>query len=216
MKILLIDDHLSFCEGLRAAMMASRPDYEVDYQADAKWTPQSFLKKTHYDLFLMDLMMPGMGGVELIRFLNSHSHQTPVMALSSVEDPSVILQVLGLGAMGYLQKSYSVFQILGAIDDCQRGNIHVPAFLSSELPTDAVRHNRENAAQHALLTPRQLEILSLLDNGLSNQEIADYLFISKATVKTHINQMFKTLQVNNRVNCLRSARRVGLLSYQAL
>lgn len=60
------------------------------------------------------------------------------------------------------------------------------------------------------LTRRQIEIMSLMDKGLSNQEIADILYISKATVKTHINQLFKTFQVNNRINCLRAAQKAGL------
>jgi DNA-binding NarL/FixJ family response regulator len=196
-------------------MLAARPAYDIDYEADAKWVHQSILAKTEYDLFLTDLMMPGMGGVELIRFLNSNNHQTPIMALSSVEDPAVVTQVLELGVMGYLPKSYSVFQILDAIDDCLQGNIHVPGFLSASLQASPVEPQNKSAAPHALLTPREVEILSLMDKGLSNQEIADYLFISKATVKTHVNHMFKTLKVNNRVNCLRAARHAGLLSYQA-
>ena len=193
-------------------MMAARPDYQIEYEADAKWVPQSILGKTEYDLFLMDLMMPGIGGVELIRFLNSHGHQTPIIVLSSVEDTAVITQVLELGVMGYLPKSYSVYQIVDAIETCQQGNIHVPAFLSASLQTGSAQRFKNNAAQDWPLTPRQIEILSLLDKGMSNQQIADYLYISKATVKTHVNQMFKTLQVNNRVSCLRSARNVGLLS----
>lgn len=213
MKILLIDDHQSFCEGLQAAMLAARPEYEIDFEAEANWVPQSILGKTQYDLFLMDLMMPGMGGVELIRFLNANQHQTPVVVLSSVEDPAILTQVLDLGIMGYLPKSYSVYKILDAIDECQQGIVHVPVFLSASL-ANAVNHPRDNSGPDALLTPRQIEILSLMDKGLSNQEIADYLYISKATVKTHVNQMFKALNANNRVNCLRLARQAGLLMHQ--
>lgn len=213
MRILLVDDHVSFCEGLRAAMLAARPDYRVDYESDPDWLPRSTLEKSEYDLILMDLMMPGMGGVELIRFLNANQHQVPIIALSSVEDKAVVSQVLELGVMGYLPKSYSVYQILNAIDDCEQGNIHVPSFLAGYVPNTTGRQSAENSPRGALLTPRQLEILELLDKGLSNQEIADQLFISKATVKTHVNQMFKSLGVNNRVNCLRAARQAGLLSY---
>lgn len=213
MRILLVDDHVSFCEGLRAAMLAARPDYRIDYEADPDWLPRSTLEKSEYDLILMDLMMPGMGGVELIRFLNANQHQVPIIALSSVEDKAVVSQVLELGVMGYLPKSYSVYQILDAIDDCEQGNIHVPSFLAGYVPNTTGRQSAENSPRGALLTPRQLEILELLDKGLSNQEIADQLFISKATVKTHVNQMFKSLSVNNRVNCLRAARQAGLLSY---
>ena len=212
MRLLLIDDHLSFCEGLKAALLSARPDYQVDYEADANWVPQSILGKTQYDLFIMDLMMPGMGGMELIRFLNANHHQTPIVVLSSVEDPVILSQLLDLGVMGYLPKSYSVFQILDAIDECCQGRVHVPAFLAAGLSNGGCQGvNRANRA--SVLTPRQLEILSLLDKGLSNQGIADYLFISKATVKTHINQLFKALEAKNRVNCLRQARQLGFLPH---
>jgi len=213
LRILLIDDHVSFCEGLRAAMLAARPDYHIDYESDPDWLPSSTLEKSEYDLILMDLMMPGMGGVELIRFLNENQHQVPIIALSSVEDQAIVSQVLGLGVMGYLPKSYSVYQILDAIDDCEQGNIHVPSFLAGYAPDSTGGKTAENSPSGALLTPRQIEILGLMDGGLSNQEIANQLFISKATVKTHVNQMFKALKVNNRVNCLRTARQAGLLSY---
>jgi len=212
LRILLVDDHLSFCEGLRAAMQAARPDYQVDFESDPDWLPCSTLEKSEYDLILMDLMMPGMGGVELIRFLNANQHQVPIIALSSVEDQAIVSQVLGLGVMGYLPKSYSVYQILDAIDDCEQGNIHVPTFLAGYFLDNARGHSGETSPRGTLLTPRQIEILDLMDRGLSNQAIADQLFISKATVKTHVNQMFKTLKVNNRVNCLRTARQAGMLS----
>ena len=116
MKILLIDDHISFCEGLIAALGTIREDYRVDFESDSELIPQSLLGRTDYDLFIMDLMMPGLGGVELIRYLNKSRSQTPVMVMSSVEDTDVINQLFKLGIIGYLPKSYSVYQIVDAIE----------------------------------------------------------------------------------------------------
>ena len=90
---------------------------------------------------------------------------------------------------------------------CCEGNIHIPPFLSDT--EDGI----VGAELHAGLevTKRQIEILSLMDEGHSNQEIAEKLFISRSTVKTHVNHLFKVFTVNNRINCLRAAKKAGVL-----
>ncbi len=173
--------------------------------------PESLLGKTDYDLFILDLMMPGLGGVELIKYLNRNKNLTPVMVMSSVEDPAVIKQVFQLGIVGFLPKSYSVYEIVAAIESCREGNVHVPGLVSASLTMEQnLQITQEPKDVKVRLTKRQLEIMSLMERGLSNQEIADNLFISKATVKTHINKLFKLFDVNNRVSCLRAARDSGL------
>ena len=215
MKILLIDDHPSFCEGLKAALAALHEDYEVDFETGSELLPQRLVGRTDYDLYIMDITMPGMGGVELLRYLNASRNPIPVMILSSVEDPLVLRQVYDLGIIGFLPKSYSVYQIIDAIEECREGNIHVPAWLAavlevaSALPSDAPAEELPEGGELPLegsLTRRQLEIISLMDQGLSNQEIADVLCLSKATVKTHINKLFRFFNVSNRINCLRAAK----------
>lgn len=206
MRILIIDDHMSFCEGLKAALEAAGDAVHVDFEADSHWIPHAVLQKTDYDLLMIDIMMPGIGGLELLRYLNANQHPTPVVVLSSVEDPLIVRQAFDLGAVGYLPKSYSVYQILDAIDDCRQGHIHVP----NALPVSQ-GVAEEKYAPPALLerfSRRQLEIISLMEQGFSNQQIADQLFISKATVKTHVNHLFKALDVNNRINCLRAIEKL--------
>ena len=123
MKILLVDDHISFCEGLIAALGTIREDYLIDCLSDSQQAPHLLLGDTNYDLVIMDLMMPGLGGVELIRHLNSNGNQTPMMVMSSIEDAAVVKQVFQLGVIGYLPKSYSVYQIVDAIEYCCEGNV---------------------------------------------------------------------------------------------
>ncbi len=215
MKILLVDDHPSFCEGLIAALSTIRNDYQVDFESDSELVPRSLLGRTDYDLFIMDLMMPGLGGVEIIKYLNKNRNHTPVMVMSSVQDPDVISEIFKLGIVGYMPKSYSVHQIIYAIEECREGNIHIPSFLEKETATQA--GGTPDTGEEVItstgmkLTKRQIEILSLMDSGLSNQEIADTLFISKATVKTHINHLFRAFDVSNRISCLRAAKASGIL-----
>jgi DNA-binding NarL/FixJ family response regulator len=206
MRVLIIDDHLSFCEGLKSALEAAGDSIQVDFEADAQWIPFSVLKKTEYDLLMIDIMMPGIGGLELLRYLNANHHPTPVVVLSSVEDPDIVRRALDLGAVGYLPKSYSVYQILDAIDDCRQGHIHVPNILPAS--QGAVPEKFTAPGLLDRFSRRQLEIISLMGQGLSNQEIANQLFISKATVKTHVNHLFKALNVNNRISCLRAIEKL--------
>ena len=209
MKILLIDDHTSFCEGLQSALKTMKPEYEVEFESDAELIPTAILEKKDYDLIITDLMMPGLGGIELIRYLHKHNQTTPIMVMSSVEDLPVIHEVFSLGAVGYLPKSYSVHEVIEAIENCRQGKVHLPKSLDLSDYRESLANGRESGAAGVELTRRQLEILSLMDKGLNNREISEKLFISRATVKTHINHIYKHFGVDNRVSCLKAARKSG-------
>ena len=216
MKIFLIDDHLSFCEGLVAAIKTIQPEYEFDYASDAELVPAELVGRNQYELIITDLLMPGWGGVELIKYLNRNSYDTPVMVMSSIRDERAIQEVFDLGIVGYVPKSYSTQQIVDAIETCRSGEIHVPNFLERAISTSdagTVKSKEQHSSDDSQvkLTRRQAEILSLMDEGLSNQAIADKLFIGKSTVKTHISQIFKLFEVNSRIACLRAAKQSGML-----
>ncbi|MFK7863231.1 MAG: response regulator [Pseudohongiellaceae bacterium] len=215
-NILLIDDHTSFCQGLIAAISATRNDLSIRYESDPELAP-TFLAGNHrYDLLIVDIMMPGLNGIDLIRKLNALGNFTPLMVMSSVEEPSVISELFGLGILGFVPKSYSVEEVLEAIDSCQAGEIHVPEHLRQCVPdniaTQVSSPSESGKQKHSdtlELTNRQVQILSLMNQGKTNQQMADELFISLATVKTHIHHLFKALAVNNRVSCLRAAKKIG-------
>lgn len=210
MRILLIDDHLSFCEGVKAAMQAAGAPHELDCEVDAERLLAAISGKPAYDLLLVDLLMPGMDGMALLRHLTASRQAVPVIVLSSVEDEAKIRQALALGAVGYVHKSSSIREILEAIEHCSQGHLHIPErLLAGDSGLTAGIHQQREACSLGV-TRRQLEVVSLMEKGLSNQEIADELFISKATVKTHVHQLFQILGVRNRVSCLRAARQRGL------
>lgn len=208
MKIFLIDDHLSFCEGLVAAIKTVQPEFEFNFVSDAELVPSELVGRNEYDLIITDLLMPGWGGIELIKYLNRNNYHTPVMVMSSIRDARTIQEVFDLGIIGYLPKSYSTQQIVDAIESCRMGEIHVPNFYEG---TVVGQPKPKEAEPHIKLTRRQAEILSLMDEGLSNQAIADRLFIGKSTVKTHISQVFKLFDVNSRIACLKAAKAQGAL-----
>ncbi len=161
--------------------------------------------------------MPGLGGIELIKYLNKGRNHTPIMVMSSVVDVDVVQELLGLGIIGYLPKSYSASEIVDAIEGCREGKIYIPAFYSQKKPSQipgsmededfALSAPNVNGVK---LTRRQIEIISLMDKGFSNQEMADTLFIAKTTVKTHVRHLFKIFNVTNRINCLHEAKKAGL------
>jgi two-component system, NarL family, response regulator LiaR len=215
MRILLIDDHISFCEGLQAVITTIRPDYHVDFESDSQLIPQALMRPNRYDLVIIDLVMQGLGGLELLNYVTSEKSCTPVAILSSERDVSIIEQAIRQGAVGFLPKTYSVYQIIEALDGCLRGETHIPEDLAPgilaalEKDSPAGKDSLQGTLRRRL-TRRQLEIISLMDKGLSNQEIADALFIGLATVKTHIDHLFKLYKVSNRINCLRAAKKEGI------
>lgn len=203
MRIFLVDDHPSFCEGLIAAIKTIQPEYHIDFVSDAEFVPSELVGRNDYDLIITDLLMPGWGGIELIKYLNRNRHETPIMIMSSVRDEQTIQEAFDLGIVGYVPKSYRTQQIVDAIEACRAGQVHVPQFFSG---STTKKKSAEVPDSQIKLTKRQAEILSLMEEGLSNQAIADKLFIGLSTVKTHISQLFKLFGVNSRVACIKAAK----------
>lgn len=224
MNILLVDDHVSFCEGLIAAIATRRPEYEIKFESDAEFVPADLLASNKFDLLIIDVMMPGLGGVELVKHLNKLGNFTPILAMSSIDDAETIQELFSLGVLGFMPKYYSVEAIVDVIESCSQGEMHLPEKFRNvvRLPQQSTERrqasradanqasNTQNTDGNLSLTKRQIEILSLMDRGLSNQEMAKVLHISLATVKTHIHHLYTMFDVNNRVNCLRAAKKAKL------
>ena len=185
----------------------ARPDYEIEFTSDSEFVPTELVGRTGYDLIITDLLKPGWSGVDLIKYLKRNRCLTPITVMSSVQDERAIKEVFDLGVVGYLPKSYGTQQIVDAIEDGRAGKIHVPKFYSGSV-SGASQEFKESQVK---LTKRQAEILTLMDQGLGNQEIADKLFIGKSTVKTHIRLIFKLFDVNSRIACLKAAKQHGAL-----
>lgn len=224
MKVLLVDDHTSFCEGLIAAISVKRPEIEVIFESEAELVPPALFRDTDLDLIIIDVMMPGLGGVELVRHLNAMGSFIPILVMSSIDEAETVQEMFSLGVLGFIPKYYSVEKIIEVIEKSSWGEMHLPDEFRNHirLPQQSVERRQvdrssfnssgeaDESSGKLKLTKRQIEILSLMDRGLSNQEMARVLHISLATVKTHIHHLYKIFNVNNRVNCLRAAKSVKL------
>tara|TARA_R110002050_G_scaffold5842_9_gene25057 strand:+ start:2148 stop:2771 length:624 start_codon:yes stop_codon:yes gene_type:complete len=206
MKVLLADDHILFIEGMRAILHSMFSDVECEsvnngQQAYEKLTVES------YDIALVDLRLPGIDGFHLLEKLSESLCLTPIIMVTASEDPWDMEKALQLGAMGFVPKSSNGNQIKNAVESVLRGEIVKP---SNDIPVSD-RHliPVDWASQHNL-TSRQLEVLRLIRHGLTNQAIADQLFLSLATVKTHIMAIFQALNTQSRTETIKKAQQLGL------
>ncbi len=207
MKLLIVDDHAIVREGLAAMLRLTAPGTEVLQACDGAEGTAMATQHLDLDAVFLDLEMPGVDGMVVIRDLGQLRPDLPVIVLSSSENPQDVRRALGLGALGYVPKSAAPQTLLSALQLVLSGNVYVPPLmLSASAASGGVGSGTRNA-----LTERQLEVLRLLSAGRSNKEIARSLGLSDKTVKAHVTAIFKALDVVNRTEAASAARRAELL-----
>jgi DNA-binding NarL/FixJ family response regulator len=211
MKLLIVDDHAILREGLAAMLRQAGPDTEVLQAGDGAEGVR--LAETHQDLdaVFLDLEMPGVDGMSAVPELGRRRPDLPVIVLSSSEDPQDVRRALALGALGYVPKSAAPQTLLSALALVLSGNVYVPPLMLNAVTAAGGHAGANGSGPRAALTERQLEVLRLLSDGLSNKEIGRALGLSDKTVKVHITTIFKTLNVVNRTQAASAARREALL-----
>ncbi len=166
-----------------------------------------------FELVLLDLQMPGRDGWEAFQALRDDHPELPVVIVSSSEEPADVLRALDGGAAGFVPKSSSREVLQAAFDLILAGGVYVPPLvLGAATPAgppanEAKARRKERAAG---LTPRQLEVLTLMSKGLTNKEIAQVLEIAEGTVKAHIGALFEALDVTNRTEASLVMRELDL------
>jgi DNA-binding NarL/FixJ family response regulator len=158
------------------------------------------------DVVLMDLRMPGIDGVEATAQITARFPQTRVLVLTTYDTDADILRAIEAGALGYLLKDTPMSQLLDAIHAAARGE----AVLAPPVAARLVTRTRGPAVEQ--LTPREVQVLGLVAEGLSNLEIGQALYIGEATVKTHLVRAFGKLGVSDRTAAVTAALRRGILS----
>jgi two-component system nitrate/nitrite response regulator NarL len=211
MKYLIVDDHAVLRKGMRALLQQAGSDALVLEAADGAEGLELASLHPDLDAVFLDLEMPGMGGMSAIEAYGKQRPDLPVIVLSSSEDPRDVRRALAAGALGYIPKSASSETLLAALQLVLQGNVYVPPLMLNEpLPpgTEAKPAHKPEAATR--LTGRQIEVLRLLERGLSNKEIGLALNLSEKTVKVHVTSIFKALNVVNRTQAATAARSSGL------
>lgn len=207
LKVLLVDDHPVVRAGLRA-MLAEAGDIEVEAEAadgESAVRTMDSAAAGSIDVVLMDLQLgPGIDGIEAIRQLRQLHPQLPVLVLTTYDTEADILAAVEAGASGYMLKDAPPEQIHTAVHDAAAGR----TALAPQVAARLMGRIRDPAPS---LSGREIELLELLATGQSNREMARSLFISEATVKTHLIHIYQKLGVENRVAAVAEARRRRIL-----
>jgi DNA-binding NarL/FixJ family response regulator len=207
-RLLIADDHPVVRDGL-SGMFASDPGFEVVGEAADGAEAVRLAQALTPDVILMDLRMPGMDGVAAITDLASRGITARVLVLTTYDTDSYVVPAIEAGATGYMLKDVPRAELLRAV----RAAAHGDAVLS---PSVAARlMNRVRIPSAGLLSHRELEVLELVAAGTTNREAAARLFISEATVKTHLLNIYAKLGVGDRAAAVAEAFNRGLLTPQA-
>ena len=214
-RVLLADDQRAVREGL-ALLVGLLDGIElVATAADGREAAES--ARTHRpDVVLMDLRMPEIDGAEATRAIRSELPETQIVVLTTYADDASLFPALQAGARGYLTKDASADEIELAIRAVSAGRTHLDPEIQQRLVDVAVTSGSARAAAGAPelpdgLTPREAEVLQLIAQGLSNREIEQRLYVSNATVKTHVNRIFAKTGVRDRAQAVSYAYENGLV-----
>jgi DNA-binding NarL/FixJ family response regulator len=203
-RLLVADDHPVVRDGLRA-MLATQPDMELVGEAATGSEAVERALALHPDVVLMDLQMPELDGPAAIATLRERAPEVRVLVLTTFGTDADITRAVDAGATGYLLKDAPREQLFGAIRAAVRGE----AVLSPSVATRVL--GRMRAPAEEALSPRELEILGAVARGLSNKDIGRQLYVSEATVKTHLLRVFSKLGVDDRTAAVTVALERGII-----
>ena len=211
-NILIVDDHPVFRDGLRQCLEARRGLHVVAAVAGAAELWRTLDGRDQPQIVLMDVEMPGEGGIELTQALHEKRPEIRVVMLTAFSDSERVFAALKAGAVGYLLKNSPPDEIRDTVERAALGEAMLSGEIAGRVLREFERERREERfrAKLAGLTPREEEILKLLATGESNREIGRRLFISEQTVKNHVASIFRKLQVNDRTKAALLAVRLGL------
>ena len=209
-RVLVADDHAIVRKGIRA-LLATEPDIEVVGEAENGREAVTEVEKLRPDVILMDLVMPEVDGIEAIRRITARQPEARILVLTSFAADDKVFPAIKAGALGYLLKDSGPEELVQAIHQVYRGESSLHPTIARKLLQELSRPS-ERPPTPEPLTEREVEVLRLVARGQSNQEIADQLVISEATVRTHVSNILGKLHLASRTQAALYALREGLAS----
>jgi NarL family two-component system response regulator LiaR len=206
-RVMLVDDHNVVRSGL-ATFLRAFDDLELVAEAKNGLEALDLCRQKQPDVILMDLMMPEMDGIAATRAILQDCPDTKIIAMTSFEEEELVQGVLAAGAISYLLKNVISDELVTAI----RAAVLGKSTLSPEAAKALIQATRPARQPWSDLTEREMEVLNLVVQGKSNQQIADELFLSLATVKAHISSILSKLQVSSRAEAIAYAIKNKIVS----
>ncbi len=207
-SVLIVDDHTVVRDGLQALISAERSMHVVAAVGDGIEAVE-FVKKLNPDVILMDLVMPHMDGIQATIEIKKDNPDARILILTSFAEDHQVFAAIKSGATGYLMKDSSSEELIQAIRDIYKNKPVLQPEVAKRLMLD-IRIQDEQASKDNALTVREIEILEQVALGKTNQEIADVLFVSERTVRTHITNILAKLGLSNRTQAALYALREGI------
>jgi two-component system response regulator DevR len=209
-RILLIDDHEIVREGLKT-ILSAQPDFEVVGETGSADELVGLVDTTRPDVVLLDARLPGVSGADACRALVAAHPDVAVLIVSTYTDDALVAECIAAGAKGYLIKDIERFTLEQSIRAVHRGEGAVSPSIAAKMLDRLRRADDIALRQESPLSDTQLQIVRLIADGFSNREIADRVHLSENTIKSHVQEIFRKLNVRNRVEAALRASDEGWL-----
>jgi two-component system, NarL family, response regulator LiaR len=209
-RVCLVDDHAVVRQGVRA-FLAAQADMVVVGEAGSGPEALALITEQVPDVVLLDLVMPGMDGVELARHFKHISPQTHIVVLTSFLEDEHIFPAIRAGALSYLLKDAGAEEIAEAVRKAARGEVVLHPRVAARVMQELQGGRRTNPNPLAELSNREFDVLRLIAEGLNNAQIAERLVISEGTVKSHVNNILSKLHLADRTQAAIFAWREGVV-----
>jgi len=213
LRILLVDDHVLFRKGV-AALLASRPDIQVIGEANDGLEAIEVARSTFPDVILMDIGMPNCNGLEATRRIKREMPHIQIVMLTVSDDDQHLFEAIKCGAHGYLLKDLEPHQLYSMIESISRGEAPLSGAIAAKILKEFTQPSQDSNQDPEIidaLTEREINILELVVEGMTNKEIASSLVISENTVKIHLRNILEKLHLQNRIQAAVYAVRQGLV-----
>lgn len=210
-RILLVDDHTMMRQSLRK-VLETESDFELVGDAENGLTALKMIEKHRPDVVLLDLQMPGLNGLEVVRRVRRGFPRTRVLVLSMHDDWSYVAQALQDGASAYVLKAADVKDLMLAVREVVAGRVYLsPPFTQSDVEAYMKKTTKKTKSSYERLTNREKEVLQLVAEGNTNQQVGKRLGINTRTVETHRAHVMEKLKLQNQAELVRYAAKWGLI-----
>ena len=200
-NFLVVDDHPLFLEALRLSISSAFPDANVVEATSIAKAKEAIAANPAFDLVLLDLSMPGTSGFDGLLELRSQFPKLPVVICSALEDPRIIHEAMTYGASGFIAKTVRKGELATAIKEVMSGSVYLPASYNAGAGQQP-RSGNDLSQRLTSLTPQQLRVLMMLRQGMLNKQIAYELDVGETTVKAHVSEILRKLNVASRTQAV--------------
>ena len=216
LKVLVADDHRLFRQGLISLMKTRRDLVEVDGEAESGKEAIQFAQSLRPDIILMDILMPSGDGLQAAAAIRKDLPEIAIIFLTSSETDEHLFEAIRLGAAGYLLKNLDADELFDLIAGIARGEAAITRDRAARLLKGVSNNSIQSQDGSLGLTEREIEVLQLVARGASNPQIADQLFITINTVKTHLRNILVKLNLENRTQVAAYAVQNGLVPEKSI